>query len=293
MCDKSSPRYKYRWSYVWGADHPDRYQVKQEIVRKLASTRGKLHQLGMERETSEKQLLYLTDLSTRFQRLVSLSVDAKYGSDAVFDNMQLRLATLISERNATFSDELARHGQQYHFTTSKNSVPTDEDLPPALSWEMVESVPPGTEATFEVRKWADCGEMEEILHAQESLPVANGKSIALWLREVYKSSRGFELGTFDSSILGTTMKAQSTKWTSIALGYISDVVTIVHQFILQALDSICPEQLVKSALLSVLMDGLSERYTKAIGQVRFLLDVERTGTPMTLNHYFKDNLEKW
>jgi hypothetical protein len=59
------------------------------------------------------------------------------------------------------------------------------------------------------------------------------------------------------------------------------------------LDSICPERVVKAELLSMLMDGLFERYSKAIEQVRFLLDVERIGTPMTLNHYFTDNLEKW
>jgi hypothetical protein len=268
-------------------------QVKQETARKLASARSKLHQLGMERETPEKQLLYLTDLSTRFQRLVSLSVDAKYGSDAIFDNMQFRLATLVSERNATFSDELARHGQEYHFTSSKGPEHTEEDLPPPLLWEPVDSASSEPQATLKVRKMTHSVEIEEVLYAQDSLPVANGKSIALWLRELYKSSRGFELGTFDSSILATTMKVQSTKWTGISLGYISDVVAIVHRFIDQVLDSICPERLVKGELLSVLTDGLFERYSKAIDQVHFLLDVERTGTPMTLNHYFNDNLEKW
>lgn len=268
-------------------------QVKQETARKLASARSKLHQLGMERETPEKQLLYLTDLSTRFQRLVSLSVDAKYGSDAIFDNMQLRLATLVSERNATFSDELARHGQEYHFTASKSPGQTEEDLPPPLLWESVDSASTEPQATLKIRKTTNSMEIEELLYAQDSLPVANGKSIALWLRELYKSSRGFELGTFDSSILATTMKVQSTKWTGISLGYISDVVAIVHRFMDQVLDSICPERLVKAELFSVLTDGLFERYTKAIDQVHFLLDVERTGTPMTLNHYFNDNLEKW
>ena len=108
-----------------------------------------------------------------------------------------------------------------------------------------------------------------------------------------ESSRGFELGTFDSSILATTMKVQTTKWAAIALGYISDIATIVHRFIDRVLQSICSEAQVKSELLSALMDGLTERYHKAIDQVRFLLDVERTGTPMTLNHYFNDTLEKW
>jgi hypothetical protein len=139
----------------------------------------------------------------------------------------------------------------------------------------------------------ECQEIEDILSPQQSLPTTNGKSIALWLQNVYESSRGFELGTFDSSILSTTMKVQSSKWTAIALGYISDVVTIVHRFIDQVLDAICPEKSVKSELLSTLSDGLFEHYARAIEHVHFLLDVELIGTPMTLNHYFSDNLQKW
>ena len=45
--------------------------------------------------------------------------------------------------------------------------------------------------------------------------------------------------------------------------------------------------------MNVLMADLTKRYVKAINQVKFLLEVERGGTPMTLNHYFNDNLEKW
>lgn len=89
------------------------------------------------------------------------------------------------------------------------------------------------------------------------------------------------------------MKAQSVKWTGIALGYINDVVTTLHQFVHQALDAICPVQFVKSGVFSVLRDGLFGRYDKAINQVRVLLENERTGTPMTSDHYLNDNLKKW
>lgn len=248
----------------------------------------------MERDSREKQLMYLTDLATQFQRLVVLSIDAKYGSDAAFDNSTMRLATLVSERNAMFSDELAKNGQEYRFTSQDMSFDeSEQDLPPPLTWTALE--PPGIEsgATFQVRKFDDISGLEELLLNQEMPLTSNGKSIAHWLRAVYESSRGFELGTFDSSILGATMKVQSTKWTALALGYISDVVTIVHRFITQILDLICPDLQVKTELLSVLNDGLFERYKRAIDQVHFLLRVERNGTPMTLNHYFNDNLEKW
>jgi hypothetical protein len=89
------------------------------------------------------------------------------------------------------------------------------------------------------------------------------------------------------------MKRQSTKWTGLALGYISDVVVTVHNFILGLLRSICADERVRTNLLSILMDELVERYKEALEKVSFLLYVERVGTPITQNHYFNDNLEKW
>jgi hypothetical protein len=89
------------------------------------------------------------------------------------------------------------------------------------------------------------------------------------------------------------MKKQSVKWTGLALGYASDVVVITHAFITNLVALTCADEHVSRELLSILMDGLLERYTIALDQVRFLLHVERTGKPMTLNHYFNDNLQKW
>lgn len=150
-----------------------------------------------------------------------------------------------------------------------------------------------SEITFKTRKLVECEDSEEILSPQGKLASANAKGIAQWLHKVYRSSRGFELGTFDSAILSTTMRVQSRKWTPFALGYISDVVTMIHRFIGCVLDATCPEESVKSELLSVLWDSLVESYTKAIEHVQFLLTVELEGTPLTMNHYFNDTLQKW
>ncbi|KAF2195597.1 hypothetical protein K469DRAFT_744134 [Zopfia rhizophila CBS 207.26] len=49
---------------------------------------------------------------------------------------------------------------------------------------------------------------------------------------------------------------------------------------------------VSKRLLNLLLDGLLEKYSKSLVQAKFLLDVELLGVPMTLNHYFNDNLEK-
>lgn len=89
------------------------------------------------------------------------------------------------------------------------------------------------------------------------------------------------------------MKKQSTKWSHISLGYVSDVVVIIHRFVTTALDSLYYDDAMKTALFNTLADGLLVPYKGAIEQVQFLLEVERNGIPMTTNHYFNDNLKKW
>ena len=148
--------------------------VKQEINRKVSFAQSQVQHLGMERETPEKQLIYLTDLSTQFQRLVTLSVDAKYGSSAIFDNVELRLATLVTARNATFSDDMSRHGQEFRFSASESPEEAEEDLPPALAWNRIEDVDADNEIEFDIRKHADYIEIEDLLHAQESLLLRMG-----------------------------------------------------------------------------------------------------------------------
>ncbi|OJD27445.1 hypothetical protein ACJ73_01154 [Blastomyces percursus] len=71
------------------------------------------------------------------------------------------------------------------------------------------------------------------------------------------------------------------------------MICAVHSFILKVLKSVCKDTLVRESLLSLLMDSLVEIYQRSQRQVKFFLHVERDGTPMTLNHYFNDNLEKW
>jgi hypothetical protein len=87
------------------------------------------------------------------------------------------------------------------------------------------------------------------------------------------------------------MKGQSKKWDSIAHGYISDVVTMAHNFVTDLFRYTCLDERVRVGLASILMDGLLERYKKASTHVEFILQVERSGNPITLNHYFNDGLE--
>jgi len=100
------------------------------------------------------------------------------------------------------------------------------------------------------------------------------------------------LGAFDASILATAMKNQSSKWSSISLRYVSDVIVLVHRFITTAIRAIVPGNPMAYSLLYIVQDSLQLQYKRAIEQVDYLLQIELSGTPLTTNHYLNDNLEK-
>ncbi|KAF1360966.1 hypothetical protein EJ07DRAFT_86243, partial [Lizonia empirigonia] len=72
----------------------------------------------------------------------------------------------------------------------------------------------------------------------------------------------------------------------------ADIIVLVHRFIASALVSICNNRNVRAALAGKLFDELNRRYQNAIVCAGFLLKVEKSNTPMTMNHYFNDNLQR-
>lgn len=137
-------------------------------------------------------------------------------------------------------------------------------------------------------------ELADILHESPDEPFPTPEDgIVELIRKQCGRSRGFELGTFDASIVPILWKQQSAKWDDYALGYISDIISLVHDFLLELLAAVCPDNRVREGLLSVLMEPITDRYRKAINHVKFILEVERCGTLLTQNHYFNDNLQTW
>lgn len=225
-------------------------------------------------------MAYLIGLATKFQRLVTLSINATHGADDAFDtNPELRTAPAVMSRMKIFSNEMAKYGELYSLNHSDSVIhPVSED---GIDVGMIN-----------IRKEDDPEELVDILHPQECLFDPTHGETEDWLLQVLKNNQGFELGTFNASILATLMKKQSSKWEDISMGFVSDAIVIVHRFITSALVSICGDCHVREALAGKLSDELTRRYQNAISCARFLLKVEQSNTPMTMNHYFNDNLQK-
>lgn len=244
----------------------------------------------------------------KFQRLTENALHTNYGSQDAFDEEpNLRLATLVANRNAQFSEDFSTYGHVYGFKSHeheedseiKSTVPetsppssvganiigSDDDDGGGDEEEERKSVPS--------RKLNSCDDIQDILHDCVQVQDSLAQGILPWIENIYRVSRGFELGTFNSSILSSVLKKQSAKWPSLAEGYICDVISMVHNFTTKALNVSCGDQRLGQNILSFLMEDLSEKYRQALSMAEFLLRIERNGTPMTQNHYLNSNLQKW
>ncbi|KAL9126918.1 MAG: hypothetical protein Q9217_004113 [Psora testacea] len=267
-------------------------KVKAEISQRLKVCKQNLEHLGPSRGTKDQQYTLILDLATRFQRIATLALNAHYGGDDVFESFpNLRLATAIVNRNEKFSEDVWKKGHKMAFRQDAFLEEEASELDTSLSEEDLVFAE-GNEKLYPVRHVNSYWELEDILFECEGVLEPKATGIKNWLMGVYKSSRGFELGTFDASLLPIIWKKQSTKWNALALGYISDVVCIVHGFTLGLLPVICKDARIQKGLKSVLLDRMIDKYKRSIEHANFILAVERAGTPLTTNHYFADNLEK-
>ena len=136
-------------------------------------------------------------------------------------------------------------------------------------------------------------ELDDLLSPVGNIAKPLSTDIMNWLENIYSGSRGFELGTFNDSIIPIIWKKQLVNWEALALGYVMDIVSLVHSFVRGLLKICCADERVLTGLLSIMMEDMTTRYKNAIDHVKFLLVVEKEGTLLTANHYFSNNLEKW
>lgn len=135
-------------------------------------------------------------------------------------------------------------------------------------------------------------DLDDLMSEEASITKDISKDGITWLNKLYKSTRGYELGTSDDAILASAMNAQSAKWEPLALSYVCDIIIMAHEFILCLLHIVCKEERARNALLSLMLDDLRALYQNAVEKVHERLDIERGGTLTTTNHYYNDILQK-
>jgi len=223
--------------------------------------RDELEALGPSRETKEQQHKYLLDLSTRYKEITDQALKSHY-SDDVFDQSQnLRLATVFVRRNETFTRDVRDIGHTYDFKSELDIASEVKALT--------------QENPFKIRYYPNHRDLEDLFHKEGKMIEPSARGIESWLETIYQSSRGLELGTFDASLLTLVWRKQSANWNTLALGYIHDLVSVVHCYTVDVLSLICGHEPIRRGLMSVLLESLIERYAKGIDHVAFLLECER------------------
>ncbi|KAI8633393.1 interferon-induced GTP-binding protein Mx2 [Xylariaceae sp. FL1651] len=261
-------------------------RLKIEISMELNDTRTKFVKMGPSRSSQHMQRAYLNRINEAFQSLVRDALNANYTGDKSFLNRHdIRLITRVVETSECYSDEMMREGHMRPFA-SENDEHDKLD-------ETEHSDTTSQESKFDALR-DEYPELEEIFDLWEPIPLElNTGDIMEYIEDVYKSSRGQELGTFGGSLLGTMFKEQSRKWEDITLKYVTLIICHVHHFVSEAVKITCTDPKVREELWhGYLLEDLLNSYRRAIHHAKFLLEIEREGCPLTLNHYFNDNLQK-
>ncbi|KAF2434871.1 dynamin family protein [Tothia fuscella] len=245
-------------------------KVKAEIHEKLAMKKENLKKIGGERITFQQQIRYLLEVT---------------GST---EYPALRFATAIGRRNEQLAEMFEEHGHSY----SSLDEPKRKDSTAAESAAATRSGSKRRRDEISLRLRNDPDGLEGLEDPEDTIAPKSETAILDWLTNVYVTSRGFELGTDDNAMLAITMKIQSSNWEPIALCYIRDVIATAHGLIIRLLGLLCPESRLRGGLINLLEQQLLQQYQKAIEHVHFLLNVERAGTPTTLNQGFNDELDK-
>ncbi|CAG9987351.1 unnamed protein product [Clonostachys byssicola] len=268
-------------------------KIKADIEKKLHAAEKVLRVLGPKRQSTKEQRQFLTDIASEFQYLANSASRAQYVLSDFFDEVaNRRLATVAVNRGEIFAEMMADMGHEFNFVDEetdgddKDEGEEDEDCD---SLDVDGSVTPSFGDEPLVTEDAD---IFRYVTEAEHITFPRSDGILEWLTGVHRKNRGFEIGSFDGSLLTMTMQRQAGKWRALSKGYISDMIAIVHTFILDLLNHIISDKKLLGSLVPVLSEHLQAKYLRAMEQVDFLLSIELEGTLATYNHAFTEVLGK-
>ena len=147
-------------------------------------------------------MVYLIDLASKFQRLVSLALSATHGANDAFDtDPAMRLALALVSRMQLFSNKIRWYGETYAFESQDDFT---SGVSAHVSFD--ECKAEQTEELLAVRKEENVEEIIDLLYSQALLPCPRHGEIKAWLLRLFCADQGSKLGTFNASILATAMK---------------------------------------------------------------------------------------
>ncbi|KAH8730768.1 interferon-induced GTP-binding protein Mx2 [Phaeosphaeriaceae sp. PMI808] len=264
-------------------------ELRKEVSKQLSDCQTTLEGLGPTRQTEKDQRLFLTRLARHFQGLVDAALTAQYSSHVVFEEVNLRLITYVVNLTELFNYNFERKAHARHFEMSQSK--SDDELGESEECNLSIDIHANERAVFlEEIDLDEYSVLENII--SKDCDIEDPKSgIMGWTKMLYLRSRGIDLGTFNGAILSSAFKEQSSKWASMTKAYVSNVIVVIHRFMVIALDTLCTDVQVREEIWSSMLDEVLKRYKAAMNQAAFLVSIEREKRPYTVNHYFNGNLQ--
>jgi len=269
-------------------------KVQAQITRQLASCRLELEDLGVDRQSSDQQRRYLLEISNQFQSIVNSGLDANYSRQKVFTELSgLRLATLAVNRMGKFSEDIDSMGHTVQFNVSDGKTKSESINDECVRLEAGDPDDSSDRSTNAANtEHPEYPELEDFIPSDWLPPQPSDRDIMDWIEEEHKKARSFGLGMIGPAVIPTLWQEQTKNWEGLTMNYIRDIVFLVHDFICKTLAHVCVDERVRTSIWSVLQEHLIERYQQALSHAKFILRIERQGTPLTNNHYFSESLQE-
>jgi Dynamin central region/Dynamin family len=263
--------------------------LRNDVTKQLAECNRELQGLGPSRQTEQEQRLFLSTMARMFQELVQAARNAHYSNHSEFEEKkELRLITYVVNLTELFNYYFEWKAHLRHFEgAGKKEV---HDMGNDAEADAIKDVDQKEKFVKDID--LDNNPVLENIIIKDRLFAAPQDGIMHWIEGLYLRSRGLELGTFGGAILSSAFKEQSSKWNCMTKAYLSNVIVVIHRFMVTVLEMLCPDKSVREEIWASILDDVLKGYLRGMDQAVFLLDIERAKKPYTLNHYFNENLQK-
>lgn len=267
--------------------------VAVDIKRKIEDVNNKIELMGPVRETTQDQRIHLITIASKFRDISTKAIDAYYSRDQCFeDDDSLRLATIIMELNNEFSQTIETKGFTRAFhkgpSAAGHSPETYAVTPPPPDVD-TDSLCSAETPNEEIDQYP---ELRNIIESAEKSPETAQGNIMTWITHKYNRSKGFEIGTINPSLMPSLFAEQSQSWAFYSHSHVTKVIQRIHGFSYKVLQHCCNDNMLCARLWKKLVQSFLNSYKQALAQVTFLVEVERRGNLITMNHYLAENIRK-
>lgn len=204
----------------------------------MQTVRGNFQHLGP-RNSEAQQRNYLLEIAKEFQDIWKNAINAYHGNDQCFrEKPSLRLATKIIDHNEKFRKDVDKHGHIWRFSRRSIEEENNSDSGSSSSKE-ADEVPVDANQILSASTLVvlplpaiarEYPELRIIVH-QRNLQRHSPLNVFQWIEMRYRMTRGYDIGTFNPTLIPGLFNEQTANWEALGEAYITEMICTLHEFI--------------------------------------------------------------